>query len=360
MGGWSKENAEQTLSLWRDTLPLGHCIPDTIKKAQKIIRDLGLTYIKIDACVNDCMLFRGPLADMDTCPTCGESRWKKDDTNSDEIGESSESGGAKKRTLCKVLRYFPLTPRLQRLYMSKETSSLMRWHKEELVSDGKMRHPADSLAWKHVNDRYKWFDSDPQKNICESLLGTLLELQGKCKDSEKARLDMQHLGIRPDQHLVLKKGKYTLPPALYSLGKDDKEIMCKFLHGVKFPDGYAANIRRCVDVNGCKLSGLKTHDLHSTLQNNASTQVAPIIEEEDETGGHENENEDGLQETQPGSVVTVQKGLPAPTRSTRSTAPSSRTLFNENTTNVTASKRYITSQQLMNRTRNNPKRRKEM
>ncbi|XP_066399214.1 uncharacterized protein [Miscanthus floridulus] len=34
----------------------------------------------------------------------------------------------------------------------------------------------------------------------------------------------------------------------------------------------------------------------STLQNNASTQVAPIIEEEDETGGHENENEDGLQE----------------------------------------------------------------
>ena len=162
MGRWSKENAEQTFSLWRDTLPLGHCIPDTIKKAQKIIRDLGLTYIKIDACVNDCVLFRGPLANMDTCPTCGENRWKKDNTNSNEIGESSESGGAKKHTPCKVLRYFPLTPRLQRLYMSKETSSLMRWHKEELVSDGKMRHPADSLAWKHVNDRYKWFDSDPR------------------------------------------------------------------------------------------------------------------------------------------------------------------------------------------------------
>ena len=516
MGGWSKENAEQTLSLWRDTLPLGHCIPDTIKKAQKIIRDLGLTYIKIDACVNDCVLFHGPLADMDTCPTCGESRWKKDDTNSDEIGESSGSGGAKKRTPCKVLRYFPLTPRLQRLYMSKETSSLMRWHKEELVCDGKMRHPADSLAWKHVNDKYKWFDSDPrnvrlglasdgfnpfgmlnvnytcwpvilipynlppwlclkqpywmmsmlipgpkspgvnidvylqplidelhdlwvngvltwdekekknftlhaillwtindfpayamlsgwstkgkfacpychkhtdylwlkhgskhcylghrrflpmnhkwrrnktsfnnkaetreapvllngdrvlrdyesfqqvtfgkdtrkrkqrdeenrwhnwrkksiffqlpywksllvrhnldvmhiEKNICESLLGTLLELQGKCKDSEKARLDMQHLGIRPDQHPVLEKGKYTLPPALYSLGKDDKEILCKFLHGVKFPDGYAANIRRCVDVNGCKLSGLKTHDLHVILQKLLPLVVRNILPED--------------------------------------------------------------------------------
>ncbi|XP_066399205.1 uncharacterized protein [Miscanthus floridulus] len=42
--------------------------------------------------------------------------------------------------------------------------------------------------------------------------------------------------------------------------------------------------------------------VYSTLQNNASTQVAPIIEEEDETGGHENENEDGLQEVDKVSV----------------------------------------------------------
>jgi hypothetical protein len=107
--------------------------------------------------VNDCVLFRGPLADKDTCPICHESRWKKDDT-----GESSESGGPKKRTPCKILRFFTLVPRLQRLYMSEETSSLMRWHKEELVSDGKMRHPADSPAWKHVDKRYKKFASDPR------------------------------------------------------------------------------------------------------------------------------------------------------------------------------------------------------
>ncbi|XP_066393648.1 uncharacterized protein [Miscanthus floridulus] len=57
----------------------------------------------------------------------------------------------------------------------------------------------------------------------------------------------------------------------------------------------------------CSSSSLDFHKIQSTLQNNASTQVAPIIEEEDETGGHENENEDGLQETQPRSIVTVQK-----------------------------------------------------
>ena len=32
------------------------------------------------------------------------------------------------------------------------------------------------------------------------------------------------------------------------------------------PDGYAANIRRCVDVDGCKVSGLKSHDYHVILQ----------------------------------------------------------------------------------------------
>ena len=32
-----------------------------------------------------------------------------------------------------------------------------------------------------------------EKNICEALLGTLLEIAGKTKDTEKARLDLQVL-----------------------------------------------------------------------------------------------------------------------------------------------------------------------
>jgi len=46
--------------------------------------------------------------------------------------------------------------------MRASTSSLMHWHKEELVRDGKMRHPADSLAWQHVNSEFKDFASDPR------------------------------------------------------------------------------------------------------------------------------------------------------------------------------------------------------
>ena len=57
------------------------------------------------------------------------------------------------------------------------------------------------------------------------LTGNIAWVEGKCKDSDKARLDMQDLGIRKDQHSVLVKGKYTLPPALYTLGKDDKQTL---------------------------------------------------------------------------------------------------------------------------------------
>ena len=97
---------------------------------------------------------------MDSCPTCGESRWK--DTVGTEKDDPIVTGGGKKLFPRKILRYFPLIPRLQRLYMRASTSSLMRWHKEERVRDGKMCHPVDSLAWQHVDGEYKNFALDPR------------------------------------------------------------------------------------------------------------------------------------------------------------------------------------------------------
>ena len=97
-----------------------------------------------------------------------------------------------------------------------------------------------------------------EKNICEALLGTLLKIVGKTKDTEKAGLDLQDMGIRKDQHSLLKKGKYKLPAGLYKLSPGMKQIMCNFLHDVKLPHGYASNIRRSIDVKGCKVARLKS------------------------------------------------------------------------------------------------------
>ena len=44
--------------------------------------------------------------------------------------------------------------------MSARVSSDMRWHEEGLAKDEKMRRPADSKAWKHVDSKYEWFACD--------------------------------------------------------------------------------------------------------------------------------------------------------------------------------------------------------
>jgi hypothetical protein len=45
-----------------------------------VIREFGLDYKKIHACVNDCVLFRNEHADAQECPVCHASRWKSSPT----------------------------------------------------------------------------------------------------------------------------------------------------------------------------------------------------------------------------------------------------------------------------------------
>ncbi|XP_056688501.1 uncharacterized protein [Spinacia oleracea] len=63
------------------------------------------------------------------------------------------------------MRYFPLIPRLKRIYMSPETAEDMRWHDtERLGEDDKkiLRHPSDALAWKAFDERHRDFALDPR------------------------------------------------------------------------------------------------------------------------------------------------------------------------------------------------------
>jgi hypothetical protein len=42
--------------------------------------------------------------------------------------------------------------------------------------------------------------------------------------------------------------------------------MLNILCSIKFPDGFASNISRCLNAGGTKVQGLKTHDCHILLQ----------------------------------------------------------------------------------------------
>ncbi|XP_071704831.1 uncharacterized protein [Rutidosis leptorrhynchoides] len=90
---------------------------------------------------------------------------------------------------------------------------------------------------------------------------------GKTKDHLKARRDLKEMGIRPELHPEpLPNGNVYLPPACFVLDKKEKEKFCKVLKRVKVPDGYAANISRCIQVQPPKILGLKSHDNHILMQ----------------------------------------------------------------------------------------------
>ncbi|XP_057451962.1 uncharacterized protein LOC130743751 [Lotus japonicus] len=105
-----------------------------------------------------------------------------------------------------------------------------------------------------------------EKNICESVIGTLLDLEGKTKDTIKSRLDLQRMGLKKQLHRIMVGDKYLIPPARYTMSKEEKINFCRILKDVRFPDAYASNIGRCVNINELKISGLKSHDYHVILE----------------------------------------------------------------------------------------------
>jgi hypothetical protein len=134
----------------------GEPLPDNTYQAKKFLKDMGLGYEKIPACRNDCMLFWKDNKDLESCLKCGQSKWK-DEVHLNDYREIIPT--SKKRP-AKVLRWFPLIPRLQRLFMSQRTAQNMRWHAEGRTKDGVLRHPADGEAWKSFDNLHPDFSSE--------------------------------------------------------------------------------------------------------------------------------------------------------------------------------------------------------
>jgi hypothetical protein len=121
--GWTQESFTDLLGVLSKALPQEAKLPKKYHEAKKIIRGLGLEYEKIHACPQDCMLFRGERANQEFCHVCGTSRWL-----TDKEGDAPILSKKNRKIPAKVLRYFPLIPRLQRLFSTTKTSDDMRWH----------------------------------------------------------------------------------------------------------------------------------------------------------------------------------------------------------------------------------------
>ena len=149
--GASNKFADQLFTLFRKhLLPSENHLPKNYHAAKALIKKLGLNYNTIHACQAGCVLFRGQYEDAAYCPKCKRPRYKDE---------------RKKQRPWKVLRHFPLIPRLRRMFRTPAISELMLWHAKNKSTDGLVRHPCDSKVWRHVHEVVDCSFGNDDRNI---------------------------------------------------------------------------------------------------------------------------------------------------------------------------------------------------
>lgn len=104
-----------------------------------------------------------------------------------------------------------------------------------------------------------------EKNNGENLLHTVMDVAGKTKDNERARIDLRTHCSRPELHMVdIPGGRKAKPKALYTCNAVQQKDVRNWLERLQLPDGYASNIARC--SRNLNFSGLKSHDIHILVQ----------------------------------------------------------------------------------------------
>lgn len=134
------------MKLLADAFPECNTLPKSYDEAKGILKEMGLGYESIHVCYNNCVLFRKEYEKHDNCSVCGLSRWKD---------------AERKKIPQKVLRHFPLAPRLKRMFSTKEASEAAQWHKlKRQPVENNMSHPADGEAWQDFDREYPSFAKD--------------------------------------------------------------------------------------------------------------------------------------------------------------------------------------------------------
>lgn len=96
--------------------------------------------------------------------------------------------------------------------------------------------------------------------------GAILHIEEKLMDTHvKTCLNLERMRIR--RLLWMKKHSDTMRKGrlFFTVKQEGKKKFLKFLSSVKFSDEYASNISCCVNVEGGKFFGLKSHNCYVLL-----------------------------------------------------------------------------------------------
>ncbi|XP_071728492.1 uncharacterized protein [Rutidosis leptorrhynchoides] len=296
-------------------------IPNSLYELRKVIRGLGLGYEKIDACPNDCELTT--QADNDGDYEGKKSRtkdgilrhpadspaWKTFDYQNSEFAKeprnvrlglasdgfnplgnmgvshstwpdtgvntydaSNKSNFTLRAGLIWTVSDFPGYANLSRWSTKgklacpachKLTRSIRLSNSQKDIFMAHRRWLELLHAFRMDKDSFDGTKEHEGRLRCLTREHVLAELKdGKTKDHLRRR-DLEEMGIRHELHQQpLSNGKVYLPYACFLMDKKEKETFCDVPKSVKVPDGYAANISRCIQGKPPKITGLKSHDNH--------------------------------------------------------------------------------------------------
>jgi hypothetical protein len=110
--GLSEAGYEKIIEWARSILPERNRLKENFNIAKSMMKPFDLGYQKIDICQNFCMLYYIENAELTECRTCGYARYKP------------RTGKGRNLIAHKKLRYFPITLRLQRLFIHQRLLSI--------------------------------------------------------------------------------------------------------------------------------------------------------------------------------------------------------------------------------------------
>nr|CAH67329.1 OSIGBa0102I15.9 [Oryza sativa] len=287
------------MKLLADAFPECNTLPKSYDEAKVLLKEMGLGYESIHVCYNNCVLFRKEYEKHDNCSPLVEDLlelWAGVDTYDAITGKSFKLRAAvlwcihdypalstlsgrttrgyfaclhcDKHPLSYALRskigyfgHFRFLPKEHPLRRNNEFTGLHESN-DPPVKDVRPGKPQGTGKRKRSNSEGGHVEIW-SRMVSLWKLPYWKKLKGKTKDTAKARFDLKDLGIKK---VLQFREDGEMPHARYTLSTEQKKAFCAFLQEVKFPDGFASNISRCLNAEGTTVQGLKTHDCHILLQ----------------------------------------------------------------------------------------------
>ncbi|KAK1615840.1 hypothetical protein QYE76_021357 [Lolium multiflorum] len=96
--GVADSGFEKLLKMLKNMFPKNNELPSSTYEAKKVVCPLGLEVLKIHACINDCILYRGEYENLNECPVCTALRYK---IRGDDPGDDVEGQKPRKKVPAK-------------------------------------------------------------------------------------------------------------------------------------------------------------------------------------------------------------------------------------------------------------------